>query len=229
MTKPLWQPSAEQIAAANLTRFMKEAGARWRRTFKGFAELRRWSVEQREEFWRSIWDFCGVVAEGAGEPVLVDGDKMPGAKFFPQARLNFAENLLRRRDQSDAIVFWAEDKVKRRLSHAALYAAVSQMAQAFKADGVGVGDRVAGYLPNMPETVIAMLAAASLGATWSSCSPDFGVKGVLDRFGQIEPKVLVLADGYFYNGKAFDVLDKAREIAAAAAEREARGGGAAHP
>ena len=212
MTKPLWQPSADEIAAANLTRFMKDAGARWRRRLPDFAELYRWSVEHREEFWRSVWDFCGVVAETAGERVLVDGDKMPGAKFFPDARLNFAENLLRRRDQSDAIVFWAEDKVKRRLSHAALYDAVSQMAQALKADGVGVGDRVAGYLPNMPETVIAMLATASLGATWSSCSPDFGVKGVLDRFGQIEPKVLVLADGYFYNGKAFDCLDKAREI-----------------
>jgi acetoacetyl-CoA synthetase len=137
---------------------------------------------------------------------------MPGAKFFPDARLNFAENLLRKRDQTDAIVFWAEDKVKRRLSRAQLYDMVSQLAQALKADGVGVGDRVAGYMPNMPETVIAMLAAASLGATWSSCSPDFGVKGVLDRFGQIEPKVLVLADGYFYNGKAFDCLDKAREI-----------------
>jgi acetoacetyl-CoA synthetase len=212
MTEPLWQPSAEQIAAANMTRFMKEAGARWKRSLEDFAELRRWSVEQREEFWVSVWDFCGVVAETRGERVLVDGDRMPGAKFFPDARLNFAENLLRKRDQSDAIVFWVEDKVKRRLSHGALYDAVSQMAQALKADGVGVGDRVAGYMPNMPETVIAMLATASLGATWSSCSPDFGVKGVLDRFGQIEPKVLVLADGYFYNGRAFDCLDKAKEI-----------------
>ena len=212
MTKPLWQPSAEQIAAANLTRFMREAGQRWTRSLGDFAELRHWSVEHREEFWVSLWDFCGVVAETRGERVLIDGDKMPGAKFFPDARLNFAENLLRKRDQTDAIVFWAEDKVKRRLSHAELYDAVSQLAQALKADGVGVGDRVAGYMPNMPETVIAMLATASLGATWSSCSPDFGVKGVLDRFGQIEPKVLVCADGYFYNGKAFDCLDKAREI-----------------
>jgi acetoacetyl-CoA synthetase len=212
MTKPLWQPSAEQVAAANLTRFMQEAGARWHRSLGDFAALHRWSIEYRDEFWRSVWDFCGVVAESAGERTLVDGDKMPGARFFPDAKLNFAENLLKSRDQSDAIVFWAEDKAKRRLSHAQLHDVVSQMVQAFKADGVGVGDRVAGYLPNMPETVIAMLAAASLGAAWSSCSPDFGVKGVLDRFGQIEPKVLVLADGYFYNGKAFDCLDKAKEI-----------------
>ena len=212
MTQPLWRPSAEQIAAANLTRFMKEAGAGWKRSLKDFEQLRRWSVEHREEFWPAVWDFCGVIAETRGERVLIDGDKMPGAKFFPAARLNFSENLLRNRDQSDAIVFWAEDKVKRRLSHGQLYDAVSQMAQALKADSVGIGDRVAGYMPNMPETVIAMLATASLGATWSSCSPDFGVKGVLDRFGQIEPKVLVLADGYFYNGKAFNCLDKAREV-----------------
>ena len=212
MTQPLWQPSAEQIAAANLTRFMAEAGARWKRSLRDFETLRRWCVEHREEFWPSLWDFCGVISETRGERVLVDGDKMPGAKFFPDARLNFAENLLRKRDRTDAIVFWAEDKVKRRLSRAELYDAVSQLAQALKADGVGVGDRVAGYMPNMPETVIAMLATASLGATWSSCSPDFGVKGVLDRFGQIEPKVLVLADGYFYNGKAFNSLDKAREV-----------------
>jgi len=212
MAKPLWQPRAEQVAAANLTRFMGAANARWKRSLQDFAGLYRWSIEHRDEFWRSLWEFGGVVADGLGERTLVDGDKMPGAQFFPDARLNFAENLLRRRDAGDAIVFWAEDKVKRRLSHGALYDAVSQLAQAFKADGVKAGDRVAGYLPNMPETVIAMLATASLGATWSSCSPDFGVKGVLDRFGQIEPKVLVVADGYFYNGKAFDCLDKAREI-----------------
>ena len=212
MTKPLWQPSADEVAAANLTRFMAAAAKRWGRSFADYAQLYRWSIEEREEFWRSVWEFCGVVAESAGETVLVDGDKMPGARFFPEARLNFAENLLRRRDESDAIVFWAEDKVKRRLSHAALYDTVSQLAQALEADGVGPGDRVAGYMPNMPETVIGMLAATSLGAVWSSCSPDFGVKGVLDRFGQIEPKVLILADGYFYNGKAFDCLDKALEV-----------------
>ena len=211
-TKPLWQPSAEQVAAANLTRFMAAAEKRWERRLGDFAALYRWSVEEREEFWQSLWDFGGVIAETAGKRVLVDGEKMPGARFFPGARLNFAENLLRHRGGGDAIVFWAEDKVKRRLSRAELNDTVSRLAQALAADGVGSGDRVAGYLPNMPETVIAMLAAASLGAVWSSCSPDFGVKGVLDRFGQIEPKVLILADGYFYNGKAFDCLDKAREI-----------------
>ncbi len=212
MAEPIWQPSPRQIAEANLTRFMAEAGRRWDRKLGDYQALYRWSVDRRDEFWRSVWEFCGVIADEVGETTLLDGDAMPGARFFPEARLNFAENLLRRRDDGDAIVFWGEDKVKRRLGWAALHDAVSQMAEALKADGVTAGDRVAGYLPNMPETVIATLAATSLGAVWTSCSPDFGVKGVLDRFSQIEPKVLVLADGYFYNGRAFDCLDKAREI-----------------
>jgi acetoacetyl-CoA synthetase len=213
METPLWQPSDKQIAAANLTRFMREASQRWNTSFDGTAAFHRWSVTEPEQFWRSLWDFAGIVAETQGKVALFDGDRMPGARFFPEARLNYAENLLRRRDAGDALVFWGEDKVRRRLSHAELYDAVSRLSQALAADGVGPGDRVAGYLPNMPETIIAMLAAASLGAVWSSCSPDFGIKGVLDRFGQIEPKVLVLAEGYYYNGKAFDCLDKAREIA----------------
>jgi acetoacetyl-CoA synthetase len=214
MNTPLWQPSAQQVKEANVTRFRETAAQQWGTPLGDYAALHRWSVERPDRFWRTLWDFAGVIAEGPGAAALVDGDKMPGARFFPEARLNFAENLLRRRDAGDAIVFWGEDKVKRRLSHAALYDAVSCLAQAMKADGVGPGDRVAGYMPNMPETVIAMLAAASLGATWSSCSPDFGVKGVLDRFGQIEPKVLVLAEGYYYGGKSFDSLAKAAEIAA---------------
>jgi acetoacetyl-CoA synthetase len=139
---------------------------------------------------------------------------MPGAQWFPQARVNYAENLLRRRDDSDALVFWGEDKVRRRLSRRELHAEVARFAQALQAAGVGQGDRVAAFLPNMPEAVIAMLATASLGAIWSSASPDFGVQGVLDRFGQIEPKVLLCVDGYWYNGKAIDCLGKNAEIAA---------------
>jgi acetoacetyl-CoA synthetase len=139
---------------------------------------------------------------------------MPGAKWFPEARLNFAENLLRRRDRSDALVFWGEDKVQRRMSHAELHALVSRLAQALRAAGVTAGDRVGGYLPNLPESIAAMLASASIGAIWSSCSPDFGVQGVLDRFGQIEPKVLFTADGYWYNGKQVSSLDKAADIVA---------------
>ncbi len=171
----------------------------------------RWSIEDRPAFWRGVWDFCSVIGK-PGSVVLENGDAMPGARWFPEARLNFAENLLQSRDDSDAIVFWGEDKVQRRLSHAELYRQVAQLAATFRATGVAAGDRVAAWMPNMPETVIAMLAAASLGAIFSSCSPDFGVQGVLDRFGQIAPKVLIAADGYFYNGKAIDSLEKLKAI-----------------
>ena len=210
----LWEPTAERIAATNLRRFMDEAGRRTGRRFDDFASLHRWSIDDREGFWRLIWDWGQVIGE-PGAAVLEAGDRMPGARFFPAARLNYAENLLRKRDNSDALVFRGEDKVRRRLSWAELYDQVSRLAQAMKADGIGPGDRVGGIVANMPEAIIGMLAAASLGAAWSSCSPDFGVKGVLDRFGQIEPKLMLAVDGYFYNGKTFDNGDKNREIAAA--------------
>jgi acetoacetyl-CoA synthetase len=173
-----------------------------------YDELHAWSIDRPEEFWNLLWDFCAVKGSRAG-PALVDATRMPGAQWYPQARLNFAHNLLRRRDEGEAIVFWGEDRVKRRLTHRNLYDLVSRMAQALADAGVGKGDRVAGYLPNVPEATAAMLATASLGAIWSSCSPDFGVQGVLDRFGQIEPKVLFCADGYLYNGKEFDSQEKA--------------------
>jgi acetoacetyl-CoA synthetase len=176
---------------------------------KSYEALHAWSVARPEQFWSLLWEFCEVQGSRAG-PALVDADRMPGAQWFPQAKLNFAHNLLRRRDDGDAIVFWGEDRVKRRLTHRNLYDLVSRMAQALADAGVGKGDRVAGYLPNVPEASAAMLATASLGAIWSSCSPDFGVQGVLDRFGQIEPKVLFCADGYLYNGKEFDSQEKAR-------------------
>ena len=206
--KPLWTPSPERAAQTGMARFMARAGS-----FGSYEALHRWSVENREEFWNLLWDFCEV--RGAkGARTLADGDRMPGARWFPEGRINFAENLLRGRDGSDAIVFWGEDRIKRRLSRGELYGLVSRLAQALAANGVGKGDRVAGYLPNLPESIAAMLATASLGAIWSSCSPDFGVQGVLDRFGQIEPKVLFCADGYLYGGKEFDAQDKAREILA---------------
>ena len=211
---PLWQPSAARIAASKLTAFMGKVKAEWGVAFDDYDALYDWSVDEIEKFWLSLWDFCGVIAETRGETVLADGDKMPGAKFFPDARLSFAENLLRRRDDADGMVFWGEDKVKRRLSHREVYDGVSRMVQALAAAGVGEGDRVAGFMPNMPETVMAALAANALGAIWSSCSPDFGVQGVLDRFGQIEPKVLFCPDGYHYNGKAHDSLARVREFTA---------------
>ena len=212
--EPLWQPSAARIAAANLSAFMRRLKETQGLAFRDYDDLYDWSVSDLEGFWTAVWDFCGVIADPERGPVVADADKMPGARFFPEARLSFAENLLRRRDDADAIVFWGEDKVKRRLSHQALYDRVSRVAQALAAEGVGPGDRVAGFMPNMPEAVIAMLAATSLGAVWSSCSPDFGVQGVLDRFGQIEPKVLFCPDGYYYNGKTIDSRSRVAEFTA---------------
>ncbi|MEM7224797.1 MAG: acetoacetate--CoA ligase [Pseudomonadota bacterium] len=206
MDGPLWQPDEERRSRSNLTAFTAQVERDWGVACADYGALYGFSIDELEKFWSSVWQASGVIAETRGETVLADPDKMPGARFFPEARLNFAENLLRRRDSDDAIVFWGEDKVKRRLSHQELYDGVSRLAQAMAALGIGEGDRVAGFMPNMPETVIGMLAAASLGAVWSSCSPDFGVQGVLDRFGQIEPKLLICPDGYHYNGKAHDSL-----------------------
>ncbi len=211
--EPLWRPSAEAVEAANVTRFARRVAAQAGLPDTSYASLYRWSVSEPAAFWAEWWDHAGVIGE-RGERVLVDPERMPGAQWFPDARLNFAENLLRRRDDSPALVFRGEHGARRTLSHAELAAQVARLSAALRAVGVGEGDRVAAYLPNIPEAVLGMLATASLGAVWSSCSPDFGVQGVLDRFGQIEPKVLLAADGYFYNGKAHDSLEKLGEIVA---------------
>ena len=213
--KPQWRPDPERARAAQLTRFGERAAERVGHGFADYAALHRWSVEQPGAFWSLVWDFCGVVGERGGGTVLEGGEHMAAARWFPEARLNFAENLLQRRDSATAVVFQGEQGTRVELSFAELYAQVSRLASAMRAAGIGVGDRVAGYLPNLPETAVAMLAAASLGATWSSCSPDFGTRGVIDRFGQIEPKLLLCADGYVYGGKRFDTLDRLPEIVAA--------------
>ena len=213
MNRPLWQPSIKRIAAANLTAFMRYVGEHYGVATGDYAQLYAWSINDSERFWHAVWSFCGVIAATQGDVVLADRDRMPGARWFPEARLNFAENLLRRRDRATAIVFWGEDRVKSRITYAELHAEVSRLAQALRAAGVVAGDRIAGYMPNLPGTVIAMLATSSIGAIWSSCSPDFGVQGVLDRFGQIEPRILFSADGYFYDGKTIDVVDRLAEIA----------------
>ena len=211
--EPLWSPSPERVAEANLTRFMQVAGTRAGRTFAGYDELWQWSVDQRAAFWDTLWDFCGVVGD-KGDGVLEEGERMPGARWFPNARLNFAENLLRYRDERPALVFRGEDGTRMTLTYGGLYRAVAGVAEGLRAAGVGPGDRVAGFLPNHPQTVVAMLATTSLGATWSSCSPDFGIQGVLDRFGQFEPKVLFTADGYHYAGKRVDSLRPIGEVVA---------------
>jgi len=208
--EPLWTPGPERAAGSNLAPFLRAVAERGGPRLTTYEEAHAWSVDRVEDFWRAVWDFCGVIADGPGERVLVDGDRMPGAAFFPDAKVNFAENLLRRTDDGEAIVFRAEDKVARRMTFRELHEAVSRAAQALQAAGVGPGDRVAGMMPNMPETIVAMLAATSLGAVWSSCSPDFGHQGVIDRFGQIEPKVLFVPDGYYYAGKTIPVLEKVK-------------------
>jgi acetoacetyl-CoA synthetase len=213
--RPLWQPSPEQVAATNIARFMERVGERTGAELTDYPGLHRWSIENRDAFWSAVWDEFGVIGEKGGR-VLVE-DRMPGAKFFPDARLNFAENLLRRSDEGEAIVFHGEDKIETRLTFAELHALVSRLQQWLSSQGVTVGSRVAAMMPNMAETVAAMLATAALGATWSSCSPDFGVRGVLDRFGQIEPTVLIACDGYWYAGKRIEVADKLEEVVPALA------------
>ncbi|WP_153117508.1 acetoacetate--CoA ligase [Rhodocyclus tenuis] len=225
----LWRPPANALADSRIGAFMRAIERQHGPELGDYASLWRWSVAQPEHFWTAIWDDCGVVGE-RGATVLENANTMPGARWFPQARLNYAQNLLQSGctatsansavagstldDERDALVFRGEDKVARRLSRRQLCDEVSRLAQALRAAGVGQGDRVAGYLPNLPEAIIAMLATASLGAIWSSASPDFGVSGVLDRFGQIAPRVLVCVDGYWYNGKAVDCLAKNAEVAA---------------
>lgn len=217
---PLWQPSDTEIAQSVLTQFMILAEKTYQKNFDGdYQKLWQWSVDHREAFWSALWEFCDIIAETRGARTGVDLDKMPGAKFFPDAKLNFAENLLRpgRRKvdpTSSAIIFQGEDKVSEKITWDQLEKAVSRTAQALAESGVGKGDRVAGIVANAPETIVAMLAATSLGAVWSSCSPDFGVQGILDRFGQIEPKVLFVVDGYYYGGKSLSVIAKAQEVLA---------------
>jgi acetoacetyl-CoA synthetase len=202
----LWTPDPDHVAATQVTRFRLEVNQQLDLGLDDHDALHNWSVADRPAFWRAMWEFAGVVGDGPGETVLVDGDRMPGASWFPESRLNYAENLLQGPDETEAIVFRGESGETRRLTFARLRESVAQVAAALAADGVGPGDRVVGFLPNIPEAVIAMLAATSLGAVWSSCSPDFGEQGVLDRFGQIEPKVLFTADGYSYGGKSHDSL-----------------------
>ena len=210
--KMLWRPSAAFTENSNMVRFMKEVNERHALSLSTYHQLWQWSVDHIADFWELFWEFAGIIASKPYDRAVDDPTKMPGAKWFSGAELNFAENLLRFRDDRTALIFQGEGQEKQYYSYSQLYDEVSRMAQALKAAGVTRGDRVAGFMPNMPQAIIAMLAAVSLGAIWSSSSPDFGIKGVLDRFGQIEPKVLFTADGYLYNGKAFDSLERVGSI-----------------
>jgi acetoacetyl-CoA synthetase len=212
--EPIWTPSPARVQACTMHRFAREAERISGRNLADYEPLWQWSIDEPERFWRLVWSFCGVIGE-RGERVLIDPDAMPGARWFPDARLNLAENLLRDDfdPASDAIVFWGEDKVRRRVTRRQLCRQVAITAAALRAHGVGPGDRIAAFMPNMPETLVAMLAAVSLGAIFTSTSPDFGVQGVLDRFGQTRPTVLFAVDGYWYNGKRIDCLGKLASIA----------------
>ena len=212
--EPLWSPSKDAVEHAQITDFMRWAGRREKREFPDYASLYDWSIRDVEGFWGAFWDWSGVVASKKGSTVVDDPSLLPGAKWFPEARLNFAENLMKRGDRGDAIVFWDETGFRRRLSYSDLHTDVSRAAKALAQLGIRPGDRVAAFIPHMPETMVLALAAISLGAVWSSCSPDFGTDGVLDRFGQTEPKVLFVADGYRYAGKTHGTLERVAEIAA---------------
>jgi acetoacetyl-CoA synthetase len=207
----LWKPSGKRIAASRMTDFMAFAADRENHSFGTYDQLYEWSVAHPERFWPAVWDFFDLSGQ-KGATVVENADAMPGARWFPEARLNFAENLLRRRDDHPALVFRGEDGRREVVTYRQLHTSVARLAASLRAAGVAPGDRVSGFMPNRPETVIAMLATASIGATWSSCSPDFGVNGVLDRFGQIEPKVLFTTDGYTYNGKRLDCLERIGDV-----------------
>ncbi|MCL7997260.1 acetoacetate--CoA ligase [Brucella sp. 21LCYQ03] len=211
--RPLWQPDVKRIAASWLEHFRVQAEERAGRKISDYQALHRWSIEDRAAFWTLIWDFCDVIGE-RGDTALIDSGHMREAKFFSDTKLNFAENLLRHKGYGEAIIFRGEDKVERRLTWDDLHALVSKLQQLMLAEGVKPGDRIAGMMPNMPEAIALMLASSSIGAVWSSCSPDFGSQGVLDRFGQIEPKLFFACDGYWYNGKRIDESEKIAEVTA---------------
>ncbi|PTU80622.1 acetoacetate--CoA ligase [Pseudomonas indoloxydans] len=212
MQQPLWTPSAERIAASRMDAFRRFINDRHALHLADYPALHAWSVEQREAFWQAIVDFFQIHFHAPAERVLGEGPAMPDAQWFPGATLNFAEHLLRRRDGHPALVAVGEDGSREQLSHAQLAAHVAGLQRALHNAGVGIGDRVAAFMPNTWQTVVGVLATASLGATWSSCSPDFGTQGFIDRFGQIEPKVLIAAAGYRYAGKRIDLTDKLNEI-----------------
>ena len=213
MKTPLWIPSEERKQQANITRFMRDVNARYKLQLASYSDLYAWSVNNIPDFWRAVWDFVEIKASQPYDAIVADLSVMPGTQWFPGAKLNFAENLLRHRDEQLAFVFIGETQTSKRMTYAELYDSVARLSRSLAEAGVGVGDRVVGYMPNLIETVVCMLAATSLGATWSSCATDIGPGAAIERLGQVEPKVMITADGYFYKGKVFDTLGHAAEVA----------------
>ncbi len=210
---PIWNPTENLINQANMTHFIHEVNRRFGQNISNYKELHTWTIQHLEDFYRLLWNFCGVISSHKGSQEIHQTPELFKSRFFEDATLNFAQNLLRDRPSNDiALIFWGENNIKRKLTYGELYAQVASVAAYLKSQGIGMGDRVAGYVPNTPEAVIAMLATTSLGAIWTSASPDFGVSGLLDRFGQIEPKILFMANGYWYNKKYFNTLDKIEDL-----------------
>ena len=207
-----WTPSSSRIEQSNMFRYMSFLQSEHKYSFKSYNELYRWSIQEPEKFWPTIWDFCGVLSSRSWDSVLIGKHKMPGATWFKGSKLNFAENLLKRQDDKPAIIFKGENARQDIITYQTLYKRVAELANALRNAGISTGDRVVGYLPNVPEAIISMLATTSIGAVWSSCSPDFGTHGVLDRFGQIQPKILITTDGYSYNGKPIHMLRRIKQL-----------------
>jgi acetoacetyl-CoA synthetase len=213
MKTPLWIPSEERKRQANITRFIGIVNARHNLKLDSYTDLYDWSVENILDFWAAMWDFGGIIASRTPDQVVTDLTKFPGADWFPGARLNFAENLLRYRDDRVAFIFKGETQTSRRMTYAELYDSVARLSNSLAEAGIGAGDRVVGYMPNLIETAVCMLAAASLGAMWASCATDIGPAAAIERLGQVEPKAMITADGYFFKGKVFDTLEHAAEVA----------------
>jgi len=212
MKLPLWQPSDKRKKKANITRFISLVNERYGTKLHSHNELHHWSINNLNEFWALVWEFGEIKASKPYDTIMTPAQRMMDTKWFQGAHLNFAQNLLRYRDNQVALIFKSEAQEAVRMTYAELYEQVARLAKPLRESGVQPGDRVVGFMPNMTEAVIAMLATTSIGAIWSSCSPDFGIKGVLDRFGQTEPKVLFTTDGYFYNGKTFNSLQRVADI-----------------
>ena len=210
--QPLWTPTEKRKSGSNLRRFMDELESSEGLRLQSYADILKFSTENPGAFWSKLWEFCGVLAQSRGKRVLIDRDKMPGGRFFPDAKLNYAENLLKRNDDEPALIFWGEDKTKTALTWRQLNARVAQTHRALAKAGIKAGDRVCAVVPNHPETIVAFLAVASLGAIWSSCSPDFGERGILDRFGQIAPRLMFTCDAYFYTGKTHSLSEKIAKV-----------------
>ena len=210
MSTPIWKPNESQILNANVTKFISFVNQERGLKLSNYWDLHQFSIDHSDNFWRLCADYCGAVGDFSG-PERV-GESMVDTQWFPEAKLNFAETMLSRRDEKDAIVFRGENKIELRLSFSDLYLQVAKVQSHMRSCGVGPGDRVAAFLPNHPAAIIGMLATTSIGAIWSSCSPDFGRQGVLDRFGQIEPKMIFVVDGYYYNGKAHDTIERVKSF-----------------